>query len=77
VGRALERGGAPPLGGRAARAPRPLHQRRRRQHWPVEQAATSRQGCSSFRPLKQEPINDEEDYAAAMYRRLGLGHGGY
>jgi hypothetical protein len=25
---------------------------------------------------KEEPDEEEEDYAAAMYRRLGLGHGG-
>jgi hypothetical protein len=34
------------------------------------------QGCSYFAQLKQEPNDDyEQDYAVAMYRRLGLGCG--
>jgi hypothetical protein len=87
VCRGLERGGAPPLIGRAARAPRPLHQPRRRLRRPIEEAAASSQArgpghsCNSFPPPKQEPDdNEDEDYAAAMYHHVGLGdgsHGGY
>jgi hypothetical protein len=34
------------------------------------------QGCS-YMPLPKEELDEEEeDYAAVMYRRLGLGHGG-
>jgi hypothetical protein len=35
------------------------------------------QGCSYMpHPKKEETDDEEEDYMAAMYRRLGLGHGG-
>jgi hypothetical protein len=34
------------------------------------------QECSYLAQPKEEPSNEEDDYAAAMYRRLGLGRGG-
>jgi hypothetical protein len=33
------------------------------------------QGCSYLAQPKEEPNDGEDDYAAAMYRRLGLGRG--
>jgi hypothetical protein len=34
------------------------------------------QGCSKLLQPKEEPNDEEDDYAEAMYRRLGLGRGG-
>ena len=47
--------------------------------WPARR--TSGEECSRLSPAKEEPPSDDDneddmfDYAAAMYRRLGIGRG--
>ncbi|KAK1601226.1 hypothetical protein QYE76_018706 [Lolium multiflorum] len=43
---------------------------------PCRRRGNTDQGCRYLPQPKEEPNDEEDDYAAVMYRRLGLGRGG-